>query len=170
MDERMERARELRAAGQTLAEIAEVFGVSAPTVHRWTAPGALERSRQTSRAWKAANADRNREKDREYKNSAFARGVCETCGGSMSMAGRWRFKRCQSCIAAEADHRRDLVERLWNSGLSFPEVVERSGMPRGTVASVLYDLRRLGRVPYRYAACAAKADSDAMFATHRPKS
>ncbi len=91
------RARRLRRAGVSRAQIARVLGVSVTTVRRWTSEDYAERMRKLAR---------------EYKQRRT--GTCRVCGATTSYNGK-RDKpvsdRCPSCARREAGARQTELTR-----------------------------------------------------------
>jgi transposase len=147
-DQKIARARELRAEGIALHQISKILGVSKTTVLRWTDAEQAERDRKRSLAYKDANHDSVRAKDREY----FRRnpGLCPRCSGSMSRRTERNGGICASCHQAISKERDRRLEALWLAGKSSREIAVEFGWTPERVSVEVWRLRAAGyRIPYR---------------------
>lgn len=143
-EQKIATARKLRAKGATYKAIGEQVGVSASTVVRWLNPGAAERSRTASLAWKRRNRKRhNAHCRRWYYDSKVP---CPRCGQPMTQGARL----CRACRSDDADRKARQVEQWWAEGLTISEIAERLGTTVSTVRVSMNHWRRLGYdLPYR---------------------
>jgi IS30 family transposase len=145
-----DRAVEMRAAGASIQEIADEFGVSKSTACRWVNPRAAEVARQKAREWKDAHREANRARDREERRSLDYRGRCIECGGPMGTSHR-EDGTCSGCIASRRVARWERIEAMWAEGLSLAEIGAELGWAAKTLSSELTVMRQEGRnVPHRY--------------------
>ena len=70
----------------------------------------------------------------------------------LGRAGRNRnkTKQCQDCYHVDALVRESVIEQMWNLGFRYAEMREWTGIPTGTICSIVDRLRREGRADYRY--------------------
>lgn len=142
--EKIARAHELRTQHWTYEAIGVELGVSGPTVYRWVVPGAAERDRAMSAAWKAAHLEENRARDRA--NAAKRCVPCEDCDGPTYGAV------CRDCRRARRDARWDQIEAMWADGLSMAVISGSLGMSYEHVGVDMAKMRATGRdLPYRHA-------------------
>lgn len=142
-----------------MREIADTFGVSEPTACRWTKPGAIERDRAITAAWKARNRERNRAADRAYSADLRNRGRCLTCGEPMGI-GVASDGECRPCAAARVHERSQRVVEMWAQGDSLNDIASSLGWARGHLASQMDRMRARGySLPYRYSLTAPRHES-----------
>ena len=147
-----ERARELRAEGRTMVEIAAMFGVSKKTIWWWCNP---EHAKEID----ARSRDRNRENRRASDRARIdrLRKPCPVCGELMGKGSASQYRQtlmCPSCWTAEHERKLALVERLYKEGASQVEIARQLGWSETSNPGVLLDeLRRQGRIGYRYKGC-----------------
>lgn len=130
----LERARLLRARGLSRRQVAEQLGVSVTTLARWLDP---------------SYASRERERSREAKRRR--RRPCGRCAAPLSYDRSGGL--CRSCQHQDALARHEQVARLYQSGLQFGQVAQRTGLSEGHVRAVLARLAIAGRVTARHVPC-----------------
>lgn len=146
-EQKIARAKELRAEGMTYGKIAAKVGSSYATVYRWLNPDYIEKQRQASREWKARNKKHCAKYDKEYKESH--RGECSQCGGEMDRY--YDGGVCSSCRFDNRDRRARKIERWWAEGLSIREIADRLAWSEGSLSREMGHLRRMDYdLPYRY--------------------
>lgn len=147
---KIEKARELRAAGETYAAIARSVGVHVTTLRRWIVPGEAERSRAISRAYK----DRHRAAMRAYGRRYVAthKAECPQCGGEMNRETARREGKCEQCHADDVHRRAVQIKGWWAAGLLRKEIAANLGWSLGRISVEMHRLRERGyRLPYRRA-------------------
>lgn len=146
-EQKIEKARALKAQGLSYGEVAERVGVHKKTIRRWLVPGEAERDRQTSLAWKHRNKGWLREYDAGYREAHM--GECSSCGGEMDP--KWDGGICMACREEEKDRRARQIERWWGEGLRLPDIADLLGWSREHLAVEFHRLREQGYdLPYRY--------------------
>lgn len=148
IDERQtERARELRASGMTMQQVADELGVSKPTIHRWTTPGGIEHDRKRSQAWKDSHREETRAYGAQYDRDH--RGTCTECGDAMGI-GVFTDGICQPCRTAVRNERFAAIERMWNEGAKCGAIASAVGLSINAFRSEFGLMRATGwDLPYR---------------------
>jgi AraC-like DNA-binding protein len=152
-------ARALHAAnpGWAYARIARDLGVSASAVQKALNP---ELARKYSARAEAKPG--RQEAKRAWERTETARGRCERCGelrGTAAAVKGYRLCRpCEHLNRAEIHETRlSLVEGMWTDGWPVREISETLGYATRTGANPYIDqLRKAGRIGFRYAACAER--------------
>lgn len=139
--EKIVRARELRAEGETYREIGEKLGVSLSAAYLWLNP---EYAKQRARR---SNAKRTAQKRRWAQEN---RAECPRCGQPMGSGsagrspGRFRPEVCRNCLTDEARARAARFIAMRKEGLLNVEIAEREGVETHVVATVLSRAYRWG--------------------------
>jgi predicted transcriptional regulator len=152
VQERSERARELRAQGKVLAEIATELGVSTTTAWRYLSDENAEKDRAGSKSWKDRNRVANRRRDVQRERERKARGAygaCTSCGDGLAEGNVGGT--CARCVSEAAAKRLTEAVALWCDGLSMREIGERVGLAPRALTVRFVDLRRVGvPIPRRH--------------------
>lgn len=144
-EQKIAKARKLRAQRLTYSEIADRLGVPLSTVHRWINP---ERT-APYRNGRAVDPERARLVDRIYNRTH--RAECPSCGGEMDRGTGRKGGICATCRADEVDRRARQIERWWAEGLTLNEIADALGWSAGHVKHEFHLLREKGYdLPYRY--------------------
>lgn len=145
-NEKIERAKQLRADGLPYREIGERLGVHLHTAFRWLNPDYEEAQRQVARGYKDRNREAMRVYGREYRRTH--KGKCSSCGGEMERQHDGGV--CLACREEEVHRRAEMLERWWAEGLTLKEIASKLGLTVNHVGSELNRLRKKGyNLPYR---------------------
>lgn len=148
----MEQAREMRAAGRPVAEIAAAVGVAKSTVCRWTTPS----SHAAMMAWNEANRDKRRAAD--VRRARSHRSTCETCGGPCGVgSGKKGYRHCAGCVRAVKEARDAAIVCLYERGLPVKGIAAAMDSTANSITVTLVDLRGRGLIGYRYSAYERRA-------------
>lgn len=140
-EQKIEKARELRAEGCGYKEIGERLGVSTTSAYRWLNPERVAPYRNG----RACDPDHARTCDRDYYRRT--RRDCPSCGQPMAHTS----SHCIACIEDEADRVRRQIVAWWNEGLPIREICQRLNWTNGHFSVVAHRMRELGYdLPYRY--------------------
>jgi excisionase family DNA binding protein len=143
-EQKIAKARKLRAQRLTYSEIAARIGVSRSTVYRWINP---ERT-APYRNGRAVDPERTRLVNRIYNRTH--RAECPSCGGEMNRGTGRKGGICEACHADEVDRRALNIERWWAEGLTLNEIADALGWSAGHVKNEFHHLREKGYdLPYR---------------------
>lgn len=149
-EQKIAKARELRAAGLTYDAIARRLGMSHPCIWGWCNPEA-KRAKD-----KRSNAKRGPAK-RAWEDAQRAN--CEDCGrtlqGGSALPCRRNSGKCLDCWwvaqAAELEPRYKQIEAWWAEGLTYPEICAHLGWSENHLGVEIHRMRAAGRnLPYRY--------------------
>lgn len=147
-DEKIAEARRLRAAGLTLAQIANRLGYAQPA-SAW----ALLHPDET-RARRARDNARRAPARRAWENE-HDRGVC-ACGATMAVGTRRRgFEVCRDCyeetMAVGTAMRCERIAELWSRGLTQREIAAELHSTPSSINTTMARMRRSGwDLPRRY--------------------
>jgi transposase len=145
-EQKIEKARELRAAGWKYRQIADRLGISTSTAYAWVNPERVAPYRNG----RAIDPKRTRAYDREY--SRTHRAACPQCGGEMSRTTERSGGKCAACHADDLDRRRRQIEGWWSAGLPMPEIAANLGWQRSHLSVEMHRMREQGySLPYRRA-------------------
>ena len=155
-----EEARRLRNAHPdwSNAKIGRALGVTGSAVTKALHP---ERRKEYNR--RAESQPGRREAKLAWNRSEKARGVCRRCNGPRGIGtahqGGDLCWPCERMRRAEVHETRlSIVEGMWDDGWLSREIAETLGYATPTGAGPYLDeLRKAGRIGYRYAACAQRA-------------
>jgi transposase len=138
-------ANDLRDQGVPVSVIAERLGVAVPTIYRWTDRDYAERTRETSRRWKAQNPERRRALDQAAHLRRFPF-TCPTCGGGSATEGD-----CGHCEArAGRDTRYRFIAERWAAGDSMRQIAALLNSTPKAIGADLHRMREDGwELPYR---------------------
>lgn len=118
-------------------------------------PTNRERELQQSRAWKAANRERTRAYDRVY--DAEHKAICPQCGGPRARQHA-DGGPCLKCIRLNREARLARIVELYNAGVLLKDIAAAFGLDgTNAIAVDVVELRRAGRIGYRYKAYERKA-------------
>lgn len=152
-EQKIARARELRAEGLTYSAVGKQLGTSYQTIRRWLDPDYAEKVRQISRAYKAQHRKALRAYDREYDERHKAE--CPECGAEVNR--RFNGEKCMACRADSRDRRARQIESWWAEGLPLKKIAERLGWTKGSLSREMYWMREVGySLPYRHTLSAPK--------------
>lgn len=148
-----EEARAMKAADPSLSngEIGSRLGRTRSAVWKALNP---ERTSELRRAENAKRQPIKNEWQNKADRTATYRAVCESCGGLCGIgSGRSRQSRlCVSCIARRHEERCQKIEALWAEGVPIKEMTVLMGVSRHGLNELLSEMRKSGRLPYRYRA------------------
>lgn len=123
----IKRARDMKAAGHSLAEIGRELGRARETVRIWINPDAAEKNRHRSRTYSKAV-------------KPTVRGVsCDRCGGPVRCR---RATICGACRAADGERKNELIAAMYRTGKTRAEIAKALGLSEGAVAQRAHRLRR----------------------------
>jgi hypothetical protein len=133
-----EAARSLRAAHPEWsdAKIAEWLGVGKSAVWKVLNP---ERTRELNRRVNAKRNTAKRAWDRAHKEARYDK--CGCGSRKLKVAGR-----CDGCVRAAAEVRRQLAEGMWVDGWTCREMAAALGISKDTMGSEIAVWRRQGHV------------------------
>lgn len=138
--EQRQRAKEMRARGLSLGQIAYRLGFSKTTIMRWLDPSKLERNRQKSLEWRRRNhAQANAHARRFMRN--YRPGRCRDCGKAIANPNA---TRCVPCLREETEWKRREIQALYLAGHSLAEIAERIGTTYDAVSGHLQRMRSDG--------------------------
>jgi transposase len=141
-EQKIQKARELRAGGEKYREIAEEFGVSTTAAYAWVNPERVAPYRNG----RAINPERARETDRLYRKTH--RTACTRCGGDRPR--QTKGPHCRACIEDAADARGRKLERLWAEGLPLRQIASQMGISLNVLSTDMHRFREKGYdLPYR---------------------
>lgn len=144
-----EKARQMRADGATLVEVATALGVGTSTVQRWCKPDFAEQQRETSRRWKERHRDELRAYNETYDEAH--RLTCPKCGQLMGKRSRRRAgQECRSCITRRRDANWARIEAMWAEGALMREIADAMGWTVSHLGVEITRMRKADRyMPHR---------------------
>lgn len=143
-EEKIAKARELRAAGTGYQEIADSLGIGCSTAYSWINSERVAPYRNG----RAIDPERARAYDRVY--GATHRSECERCGGDRPR-GNHGGGLCEACIQDDVDQKGKSLEEMWANGLTIKEICSRLGWTKGHFSVEIHRFREKGyELPYRY--------------------
>lgn len=149
-EEKIAKARDLRAEGLPYRQIGEQLGVTGPCIMKWLNP---ERTREWNRRSEAKPKRKTAKRDHEKRT----RRTC-ACGNPMGQGSgypSYPHKQCEECLILEerarVDERAQKIVAWWANGLTRVAIAERLGWSLERVSVEMHQLREKGyALPYRY--------------------
>lgn len=168
-EQKIAKARELRAQNVTYSEIGERLGVSSATAWRWlterTARAIIscrvcgEDFTQTHGKQKYCSGDCRHEAGRLRRRrcaQTIGRAACQDCGTALGEGSAWKGrKRCVTCFEARDAERVDARARKivawWAAGRTLAQIRDSLDWSPERLSVEFHRLRELGYdLPYRY--------------------
>lgn len=125
----IERARDLHAAGHSLAQIGAELGRARETVRIWVNPTAAQRNGERAKAY-----------SKQVKPPVKGRS-CQQCAGPVRSA---KARICGKCRARNGQSVNTQVANLYRTGKALPEIAERVGLTEAAVLQRAHRLRSKG--------------------------
>jgi hypothetical protein len=161
-EEKIAKARELKAAGVPLGVIAESLEVPHSTSRGWALDTPWPK-RECLVCGKRFAPDHGNQKvccgenARKRFHEERTRAACIDCGKKLGTGSGYpsRAVRCRICHelseAERCDVRRRQIEAWWTEGLQLPEIADRLGWTKNHLSVEVNSMRRLGYLmPYRH--------------------
>lgn len=97
-------------------------------------------------------------KDRRTVSDLFHMPACPSCGEPKTCGGAVQCRACETANrAAERAERLERVAQMWDAGMTTREIADALGYGPNSAPGLLSELRKSGRIDYRYAAWRERA-------------